>query len=229
MNTLAVIGSASLARLPQWHTGARRIVRTPYGQPSAPLLEGEVGGRPVVFLCRHGLNNTIAPQLINYRANIWALHSIGVRRIVSVSAVRPLHDGFSAGELLLPHDLIDYTHSREDSFVERGTLENAYTDFTHPYDHALRNELLALIRQSGMPAHEAVVYACVQGARLPTAAEARRMRQDGADVYGMTAMPEAILARELGMAYAHLCGVLAPERDGSHPALDAVRQLIDRL
>ena len=80
-----------------------------------------------------------------------------------------------------------------------------------------------------MPAHEAAVYACVQGARLPTAAEARRMRQDGADVYGMTAMPEAILARELGMAYAHLCGVLAPERDGSHPALDAVRQLIDRL
>ena len=152
-----------------------------------------------------------------------------MRRIVSVSAVRPLHDGFSAGELLLPHDLIDYTHSRESSFVERGTLENAYTDFTHPYDHALRDELLALIRQSGMPAHEAAVYACVQGARLPTAAEARRMRQDGADVYGMTAMPEAILARELGMAYAHLCGVLAPERDGSHPALDAVRQLIDRL
>ena len=239
MNTLAVIGSASLARLPQWHTGARRIVRTPYGQPSAPLLEGEVGGRPVVFLCRHGLNNTIAPQLINYRANIWALHSIGAENIIAVSAVTSINRELENGSLVMPHDLIDYTHGRKSTFFEGQEQAVVHTDFACPYSAELRTTLLEHVGSHGTYVYSEAVYGCTQGPRLATHAEVRRYRNDGVDVLGMTGMPEAVLARELNIGYAHFCGIIGmscitnngngrPDfcQTESHQAIEKIRRLL---
>lgn len=235
MSTLAVIGGSGLARLPELAVTRRQIIRTPYGLPSAPLLFGRVGAHDIVFLARHGLNNTIAPAAINYRANIWALHHIGIESVVSVSAVAALDEDFADGSLVVPHDLIDYTCGRTGSFADESGSP-AYLDFRLPYDEALRQILLDLIRSRGVPHRDCAVYACIQGTRLPTAAESRRMRQDGADVYGMTGMPEAALARELDMAYAHLCGVIGSAagetgfgKSYGHAAMAAVRSLLADL
>lgn len=207
MTQLAIIGGSGLAGLPELNVSRRQIVRTPYGQPESPLLFGRIGSIDVVFLVRHGLHNNTAPDQINYRANIWALHSVGVKQIVAVSAVSALHEQIEIGSLVLPHDLIDYSRNRADAFDEPAAA-HGYLDFRQPYDEPLRQILSGLAQQHQRPLHTQAVYACVSGNRLPTRAEAQRMRRDGADVFGMSGMPEAQLARQLGMAYAHLCGVV---------------------
>lgn len=230
--SLAIIGGSGLARLPELDISRREIVRTPYGLPGAPLLFGKIGNQDIVFLSRHGKNHTIAPAEINYRANIWALHSVGVRRVIAVSAVSPVNTAFGDGDLVLPHDLLDYTHGRADSF-QNGELPVVYTDFSEPYHAALRQHIGDTAQTLGIALHQQAVYACVQGARLPTQAELRRLQQDGADVYGMTGMPEAVLAREIGLEYATLCGVMAAERrlqgDTEHRAIAQIRALLCKL
>lgn len=204
---IAIIGGSGLARLPELHISQRRIVRTPYGLPSSPVIEGTLGSQKIVFLARHGSNHTLAPHEINYRANIWALSSLEVGGIVSVSAVSSLTD-LPAGALILPDDLIDYTYGRAHTFFENQNCEVSHTDFSQPYDRELRNRLSEHAQARGITIHNQAVYGCIQGPRLPTCAEARRYRQDGVDIIGMTGMPEAALARELNLPYIHLCGVV---------------------
>ena len=146
----AVIGGSGLTRIPELEITGRRIVRTPYGLPSAPLLTGRSGGRELVFLARHGLNHTLAPHEINYRANIWALKSLDVVGIVAVSAVTSLNSDWGAGSLVLPDDLIDYTSARSATFFENDNCGVVHTDFTEPYDAALRQTLLehAAVRET---------------------------------------------------------------------------------
>ena len=204
---IAVIGGSGLTRLPELNITQRRIVRTPYGLTSSPLLFGTLGSRSIVFLARHGLNHSLAPHEINYRANIWALHSVEAEAVVSVSSVAALSDAYEPGSLVVPDDLVDYTFGRHSTFFEGQQHEVVHTDFSDPYDNALRSALLEHAASHNTPVHSRAVYGCLQGPRMPTRAEVRRYRNDGVDIIGMTGMPEAVLARELGLPYAHLCGV----------------------
>ncbi|MDO1510181.1 MULTISPECIES: S-methyl-5'-thioinosine phosphorylase [unclassified Neisseria] len=204
---IAVIGGSSLTRLPELNITDRRVVRTPYGLTSSPLLFGKLGSRDIVFLARHGLNHSLAPHEIDYRANIWALHSIGAERIVSVASVATLTEAYEPGSLVVPDDLVDYTHHRHNTFFEGQSQEVVHIDFSEPYDAKLRQALLKHAASHGTPVYDKAVYGCIQGPRLPTRAEVRRYQNDGVDIIGMTGMPEAALARELELPYVHLCGV----------------------
>ena len=200
--TFAIIGGSGLERLAGLEDAQRRTVLTPFGAPSAPLLTGRLDGHELVFLSRHGEDHTIAPHRINYRANIRALKDAGVEGIVAVATVGGIRTGLGPGALALPDQLIDYTTGRTGTFFESPGEPVVHIDFTHPYDPTLR----ALLAQAAAEVGESVVcegtYGCTQGPRLETAAEIRRLERDGCDVVGMTGMPEAALARELGLPYA---------------------------
>ncbi|UOO82733.1 S-methyl-5'-thioinosine phosphorylase [Uruburuella testudinis] len=205
---IAVIGGSGLTRLPELKIVHRQIVRTPYGLTSSPLLMGCMGSHEIAFLARHGLNHTLSPHEINYRANIWALQSVGVKNIVSISSVTSVNEDFELGSLVVPHDLIDYTWGRDCTFFEGRPQPVVYTDFSPPYNRELRLRLLQHAAAHGTQLNRRAVYGCLQGPRMPTVAEVRRYRNDGVDIVGMTGMPEAVLARELDMAYVHLCAVI---------------------
>lgn len=205
---LAIIGGSGFSRLPELKITHREVFRSAYGVPSCPLLFGKIGERDIVFLARHGFGHTHAPHEINYRANIDALKQAGVKKILSLSAVAAMNDDFRPGDLVLPHDLIDYTFCRDNTFFSGNDVPVAHSDFSAPYNPAWRSEIEAWVDAAQVALHRSAIYACLQGPRLPTRAEVCRYRRDGGDVYGMTGMPEAALAQEKEMAYAHLCGVI---------------------
>ncbi|ENO90287.1 S-methyl-5'-thioinosine phosphorylase [Thauera linaloolentis] len=201
---LAIIGGSGLTQLSNLAIVRREVVRTPYGEPSGALTYGSLCSEPVVFLARHGYGHTIPPHRVNYRANIWALKQAKARGIVSVASVGSIGADFSPGALVVPDQIIDYTWGRESTFFEGGETPVKHVDFTHPYDAGLRRRLLAATAAAGEVAVDGGVYAATQGPRLETAAEIDRFERDGADVVGMTGMPEAVLARELELPYAAL-------------------------
>ncbi len=199
---LAIIGGSGLSKLGNMEVTQRKVVRTPYGEPSGALTFGRIAKCEVVFLARHGYGHTIAPHQVNYRANLWALKESGAAEVVSVASVGGIRKDLGPGVLVLPDQVIDYTWGRPSTFFEgAGTAVN-HIDFTEPYSPALRKRLL----QAAADAKEAIVdggvYAATQGPRLETAAEINRLERDGADVVGMTGMPEASLAREISLGYA---------------------------
>ena len=199
---IAIIGGSGLTRLPEMNITHRRIVRTPYGLPSSPLMMGKLGSHEIMFIARHGLNHTLSPHEINYRANIWALKEARVSGIVSVASVGGIRADLAPGTLIVPDQIIDYTWGRKSTFFEGGDTPVRHVDFTHPYDEPLRRRVLAAIRAAGDSAVDGGVYASTQGPRLESAAEINRLERDGADIVGMTGMPEAALARELELPYA---------------------------
>ena len=203
---LGVIGGSGLTRLPGFVIAGERDEPTPYGMPSAPLVSGTLGGVPMLFLARHGSAHSIAPHEINYRANIWAMKSLGVTRIVSVATVGGIGDRFTPGALAVPHQIIDYTWGRRHTFFDEGEPVT-HIDFTEPYSQEVRVAIAAAAEACGEAVLPQAVYAVTQGPRLETAAEIDRLARDGADIVGMTAMPEAALAREKGMAYGALAVV----------------------
>ncbi len=205
---LGIIGGSSLNRIPDLVNPRRVSVTTPYGEPSAALTAGSLHGTEVVFLARHGDSHTVAPHRINYRANIWALHAQGVRALVAVATVGGIRDDLVPGTLLTPDQIIDYTHSRESTFFDGGLQPLQHIDFTRPLSAAVRRRLMQAGAAAGVAMRDGGVYGATQGPRLESAAEIERMARDGADVVGMTAMPEAALARELDMDYALLCVVV---------------------
>jgi len=183
-------------------------VTTPYGKPSAGLARGRVAGHEVVFLPRHGMPRRIAPHLINYRANVAALRSLGVGGVIALNTVGGISDAAGAGAIVVPDQLIDYTWGRAHTFAADDEL--LHVDFAEPFDAALRQALLAAAERAGEAVVGGGVYGCTQGPRFETAAEIERMARDGCDVVGMTGMPEAALAREAGLAYAMLTLVVNP-------------------
>lgn len=201
---LAIIGGSGLSQLSSMADMRRKVVRTPYGEPSGALTFGSIGGRDVVFLARHGYGHTIAPHEVNYRANLWALKEEKVAGVVSVASVGGIRKDLGPGTLLLPDQIIDYTWGRRSTFFEGASSQVTHIDFTEPYSEALRRRMLEAARACGEKVFERGTYAATQGPRLETAAEINRMERDGADVVGMTGMPEAVLARELGLDYAAL-------------------------
>jgi 5'-methylthioadenosine phosphorylase len=160
-----------------------------------------------MFLARHGDHHTIAPHQVNYRANLWALKEQGASEIVSVVSVGGIRRNLGPGKIVVPHQIIDYTWGRMNTFFENESPVR-HIDFTEPYTGALRARLLRAAEKSGEAAVDGAVYAATQGPRLETAAEIDRLEKEGADIVGMTGMPEAGLAREIGLAYAAIAVVV---------------------
>lgn len=236
-----IVGSGA-----QWlglEVEARSATKTPYGEPSSPLMRSRLGGRRVLWIARHGEAGGILPHEVNYRANVWALHEHGIRRCIAVNAVGIIVEpGFSPGNLAIPDQLIDYTWGRAHSFDDRPPGLARHIDFTQPFDPILRERLLAAATATG-PALDGGVCGVTQGPRLETAAEIVRMARDGCTMVGMTAMPEAALAREIGLHYA-ICAVgvnlaagLARDGSGLHAQLERyfaagmarVREALERV
>jgi 5'-methylthioadenosine phosphorylase len=205
---LAIIGGSGLTQLSSLEVTFRKAARTPYGEPSGALTFGKLRGRDVAFLARHGYGHTIPPHEVNYRANIWALREEGATEVVSVASVGGIRADLGPGTLVVPHQIIDYTWGRRSTFFEGGDVPVSHVDFTAPYSEPLRQKLLAAARACGEPLLDGAVYAATQGPRLETAAEIDRLERDGADVVGMTGMPEAALARELDLPYAAIAVVV---------------------
>jgi len=227
---LAIIGGSGLTRLSTLAVAHREVVRTPYGEPSSALLFGQIAGRDAVFLARHGHGHTIPPHRVNYRANIWALKARGATAVLAVGSVGGIR-GTAPGEIVLPHQLIDYTHGRDGTFFDGGDQQVVHVDFTHPYSKALRDTCLAAARRTGIALTDGGVYGAVSGPRLETAAEIDRLDRDGATLVGMTGMPEAALARELELPYAALAVVVnhaAGRGESAHAtSLDGIARVLE--
>jgi 5'-methylthioinosine phosphorylase len=210
---IGIIGGTGLDQLAALDDVRECSVETPWGMPSAPLRCGRLADVDVVFLARHGDQHQFPPHAINYRANLWALREQGVTEIIAVAAVGGIHADFPPAAVSIPDQIVDYTSGRESTFytpdaplAEFQRVE--HVDFSWPYDANLRQALISAARELNVPCAETGVYGATNGPRLETAAEIHRMAQDGCTMVGMTGMPEAVLARELGIAFA-MCAVSA--------------------
>jgi 5'-methylthioinosine phosphorylase len=241
---LGIIGGSGLTELANLENTRRQVVRTPYGEPSGALTFGTMQGRNVVFLARHGYEHTIPPHEVNYRANIWALHAEKAMDVVSVASVGGIRADLVPGTLVVPDQIIDYTYGRDTTFFDQTTRSVMHIDFTRPYSDVMRRRLLLAAAAAEEAVLDGGAYAVTQGPRLETAAEINRLERDGADMVGMTGMPEAALARELGLSYAAIAvvvnyaagrgasagGVRFEEIDAvSQAAMERVRKLLDCL
>lgn len=187
-------------------TDAEEIeIETPWGKPAAPLVIGKLGGVPLIFLRRHGVKHEFAPHVIPYRANIWALKAAGAKGIIAVGTVGGIGEALSAGTLMVPDQILDYTWGREHTYFDSPEAGVKHIDFTYPFDEGLSQALIRAARRSGHGVVEGGVYATTQGPRLESTAEVRRFQRDGANVIGMTLYPECALARELDLPYGALC------------------------
>jgi len=205
---LAIIGGTGLTSLEGLEIRRREMVHTPWGEPSGPVIHGALDGREVAFIARHGSRHTIPPHEVNYRANVWALNDAGITDVLAVAAVGAIDPALAPGTLVFPDQIVDYTWGRGHTFFEGALDHVVHVDFTWPYDHALRARVVAAARAAGVDFTDGGTYAATQGPRLESAAEIDRLERDGCQLVGMTGMPEAALARELGMAYVH-CAVVA--------------------
>ena len=230
MRHFAVIGGTGLNQLQGLECVDSHTIETPYGEPSRAIDEGHIHGSPVYFLQRHGAPRAIPPHAINYRANCWALKSLGVTDIVAINAVGGITPAMQKGALVIPDQLIDYTWGREHTVDDGGSGELLHIDFTEPYDRRLRGELLSVAAANNVDHRGSAVHGVTQGPRLESAAEIVKLERDGCDVVGMTGMPEAALARELGMAYAAVCMVVNPAAGkGDLPiTLERMRETLQR-
>ena len=205
MANLGLIGGTGLTKLDTLVVERQKIVMTPFGEPSAPLTYGSFEGHTIVFIPRHGAGHSIPPHEVNYRANIWALHHAGIKNVVSIASVGGITQ--PPGTLCIPDQIIDYTWGREHTYVVSDYEKVTHIDFTEPYCSKLRNRLIEGAEAINLPVVTRATYGATQGPRLETAMEIRRMEQDGCDLVGMTGMPEASLAREIGLCYAS-CSVV---------------------
>ena len=204
---IGVIGGTGLRKIDGFNIIREELVDTPYGKPSAKILVGKLDGRDVAFLARHGEGHTIPPHLINYRANIYALETLGVKAILGIATVGSIPTAIKPGSIVLPHQIIDYTYGREHTFFDGIINPVSHIDFTNPYNPKLRKLLSKNTSLENINFVTEGVYAAVQGPRLETAAEIDKYEKDGASIVGMTGMPEASLARELDLPYAAICPV----------------------
>ncbi|HEX8875081.1 MAG TPA: S-methyl-5'-thioinosine phosphorylase [Nitrosospira sp.] len=204
---LAIIGGTGMTQLACLEISHRQIMRTPYGEPSGPLTFGKINDKEVVFLPRHGSGHTIPPHEVNYRANLWALQSLNLSRVISVASVGGIREDLAPGMVAIPDQIIDYTHGRRYTYHEGLDKPVTHIDFTEPYCQLTRQYLLRAAKFANEQVVDGGVYGATQGPRLETAAEINRMERDGVDMVGMTGMPEAALAKELSLCYATIAVV----------------------
>lgn len=200
-----VIGGTGLTTLSNLDILHQTKADTPYGDPSSELIIGKVSDRQVAFLARHGEIHNIPPHKVNYRANLWALKSIGVKNIIAVNAVGGIREDMLPGSLVIPDQIIDYTSSRTNTFFETDLAHVTHIDFSYPYDANLSQSVKQTADACGIAVIQGATYAATEGPRLETAAEIQRLKKDGCDIVGMTGMPEAALARELEINYVSIC------------------------
>jgi len=208
---VGIIGGSGLYSLDGFIVHEKREVVTPWGEASSPLILGTFESIPesdVVFLARHGEQHQLPPHKVNYRANIAALRDHQVSAIYAVNVVGGINREMCPGDLVIPDQIIDYTWGREHTYSDGIDADIQHIDFTFPYDQTLRGNLLQQAIALGYQVHSGGVYGATQGPRLETAAEIIRMEGDGCDIVGMTGMPEAALARELGIPYVCLALVV---------------------
>jgi len=208
MSRLAVIGGSGFASLPGLEVLGEEPTDTPYGPPSTPIVRGLLGGREILFLARHGPDHGVPPHRIGYRANLWALAASGARQVLGLAAVGGIGRAYGPQVLAVPDQIIDYTYGRAQTFHDGDDGKVVHIDFTRPYCEDLRRLLLRAAREGGVAVVDGGTYGATEGPRLETAAEVRRLERDGCDLVGMTGMPEAALARELGLCYACLAFVV---------------------
>ena len=201
---LAVIGGTGLYQLPGIETLETLEGDTVYGAPSGPVRVVLIAGRRVAFLARHGEGHSVPPHQVNYRANLRRLKDLGIEQVLAINAVGGITERFGPRVIAVPDQLIDYTWGRVSTICEEPGSEVLHVDFGQPYTFALRRRVLSASASFGLPMIDGGCYGATQGPRLETCAEIIRMRRDGCDLVGMTGMPEAGLARELGLDYACL-------------------------
>ena len=207
---LAFIGGTGLTRLQGLNIVERKSLDAEWGSPSSPVTVGELNGQQVLFLARHGDPHVLLPHQVNYRANLAALQQAGATAIVAVNAVGGISDEAVSGAIVVPTQIIDYTHGRDTTFFDKKNGPVVHVDFSWPFDEPLRRRLLDALQAVAAPTVDGGCYGATQGPRLETAAEIARMERDGCTIVGMTGMPEAVLARELSLPYAMLSLVVNP-------------------
>ncbi|MBK9160462.1 MAG: S-methyl-5'-thioinosine phosphorylase [Nitrosomonadales bacterium] len=219
---LAIIGGRGLTQLANLEITHRQVMRTPYGEPSGAFLFGTLNGHEMIFLARHGYGYTIPSHLVNYRANLWALREQGVTDVIAVASVGCIRADLKPGTIVLPDQIIDYTHGRDATFFDARDTRYSNANFAHPYDQELRERILKSARIAQQPCLDGGVYAAIQGPRLDSIAEVNRYERDGAHMIGMTGMPETVLAMELQLRYACIAVVTnyAAGRGDSHDGID---------
>jgi 5'-methylthioadenosine phosphorylase len=200
--TIAVIGGSGLYDLEGIESVSEEVVDTPFGEPSSPIVRGRIGETDLLFLARHGIGHRLIPSEVNYRANIWALKSLGAQQVISVSAVGSMREDIHPGELIIVDQFIDRTKGRPSTFFGDGLV--GHVDFADPVCPGLAARLLAATETAGVTAHAGGTLMVMEGPAFSTRAESRMHRQLGVDLIGMTAMPEAKLAREAELCYATL-------------------------
>lgn len=205
MNRLAIIGGSGIYHMAGLEDVQENDLTTPFGRPSAPVVTGMLAGQPVAFLARHGLGHHISPSEINFRANIYALKSLGVERIISISACGSLREDFVPGDIVIPDQLFDFTRGRTSSFFGEGLV--AHVNVADPFCPDLSEDLFQAARNSGARAHRGGAFITIEGPRFSTRAESNTYRGWGMSLIGMTTSPEAFLAREAEMCYAVMAHV----------------------
>ncbi len=226
---LGIIGGTGLTELEGLEVTDSKDVLTPYGEPSAPLVFGRFEGVEVVFLARHGNPHRVPPHEVNYAANIYALKQQGVTTIIGVNAVGGIEDVMGPAHVVIPDQLIDYTHGRKSSYFEGQMDTVTHIDFSFPYTESTRQLLIGAAELLDIAYSDYGVYACTQGPRLETAAEVARLERDGCHIIGMTGMPEAALAAEQNIDYACLALVVnwAAGKTENIITMEEIEQAID--
>lgn len=236
--SIAIIGGSGLTQLTTLGDARSITQSTPFGAHSQGVCSFTLNGREVVFLPRHGDQHQYPPHKVNYRANLWLLKSLGITKVIACNVVGGINDDMPPRTLLVPHQIVDYTYGREHTFYDGSNdvmpgVE--HIDFTEPYSEALRQRVLSFFEQAGIHHINYGTYGCTQGPRLETAAEVQRLERDGCDIVGMTAMPEAALARELQIDYAALNLVvnwapgLAEEELSMSAIMDVVKEEMEKI
>lgn len=205
--TLAVIGGSGLYEIPDLEDAEEHQINTPFGTPSSPVIVGSLEGTRIAFLARHGNGHYINPTEVNYRANIYALKSLGVERVLSISACGSLRDDYMPGEIVIPDQLFDFTKHRKRSFFEGGLV--AHINVAQPFCADFNQSISQALQGSGATTHNGGVFITIEGPRFSTRAESNIFRSWGISIIGMTTSPEAFLAREAEMCY----GVMAHVTD----------------
>ncbi|MEH6556662.1 MAG: S-methyl-5'-thioinosine phosphorylase [Oceanicoccus sp.] len=221
---IGIIGGTGLSSFHQGEAAGNRL--TPYGETSATMIRSEIDGTSVLFLARHGEPHSIPPHRVNYRANIWAFKQLGVSKLVAVNAVGGISAEMPAGSLVIPDQIVDYSYGRDHTFYDGDNDQLEHIDFSFPFSTELRQSLVAAAAASYIDIIDGATLGVTQGPRLESAAEINRMDSDGCELVGMTAMPEAALARELGIDYASICLVVNPAA-GRSDSLITMEQIND--